>query len=195
MVARFLALLELYREGLIEFEQPVSLDELTVRWVGGDADGELDIDDYEGARPTGETADGGSADGGSADGGSADGGSAVDSESSTAPDDAVREPIGRHRQDGTRVAAFGVGPDGGRGPEHAMSDDSTETESGKLGAILSDPDVTAPGTMGPGTMGTGTMGTGTMGTRTIGTEGRDERGRNEYDVVADAEAAALEERP
>jgi segregation and condensation protein A len=52
VVARFLALLELYREGLIEFEQPVSLDELTVRWVGGEAaDGELDIDDYEGSPP------------------------------------------------------------------------------------------------------------------------------------------------
>jgi segregation and condensation protein A len=52
VVARFLALLELYREGLIEFEQPVSLDELTVRWVGGDdAGGELDIDDYEGSPP------------------------------------------------------------------------------------------------------------------------------------------------
>ena len=49
VVARFLALLELYREGLVEFEQPVSLDELTVRWVGGEADeAELDIDDYEG---------------------------------------------------------------------------------------------------------------------------------------------------
>jgi segregation and condensation protein A len=52
VVARFLALLELYREGLIEFEQPVSLDELTVRWIGGDApDGDFDIDDYEGSRP------------------------------------------------------------------------------------------------------------------------------------------------
>ncbi|WP_245577339.1 segregation and condensation protein A [Paractinoplanes globisporus] len=52
VVARFLALLELYREGLVEFEQPVSLDELTVRWVGGDAaDAELDIDDYEGSPP------------------------------------------------------------------------------------------------------------------------------------------------
>ncbi|WP_433365124.1 segregation and condensation protein A [Actinoplanes sp. CA-142083] len=52
VVARFLALLELYREGLIEFEQPVSLDELTVRWVGGDdADVEFDIDDYEGSKP------------------------------------------------------------------------------------------------------------------------------------------------
>jgi segregation and condensation protein A len=51
VVARFLALLELYREGLIEFEQPVSLDELTVRWIGGDAlADDLDIDDYEGTR-------------------------------------------------------------------------------------------------------------------------------------------------
>jgi segregation and condensation protein A len=56
VVARFLALLELYREGLVEFEQPVSLDELTVRWVGGDAeDTDLDIDDYEGS-PATETA-------------------------------------------------------------------------------------------------------------------------------------------
>jgi segregation and condensation protein A len=51
VVARFLALLELYREGLIDFEQPVSLDELTVRWIGGDADVELDVDDYEGSKP------------------------------------------------------------------------------------------------------------------------------------------------
>ncbi|MET3420851.1 segregation and condensation protein A [Actinoplanes tereljensis] len=57
VVARFLALLELYREGLIEFEQPVSLDELTVRWVGGEAsDAELDIDDYEGSKPELDTA-------------------------------------------------------------------------------------------------------------------------------------------
>ena len=55
VVARFLALLELYREGLVEFEQPVSLDELTVRWVGGaNADVELDIDDYEGSPPVPE---------------------------------------------------------------------------------------------------------------------------------------------
>jgi segregation and condensation protein A len=58
VVARFLALLELYREGLIDFEQPVSLDELTVRWIGGDDDagGELDIDDYEGTKPEPEAA-------------------------------------------------------------------------------------------------------------------------------------------
>ncbi len=52
VVARFLALLELYREGLIDFEQPVSLDELTVRWIGGaDAGGDLDVDEYAGTPP------------------------------------------------------------------------------------------------------------------------------------------------
>ncbi|MEV6601955.1 segregation/condensation protein A [Actinoplanes sp. NPDC051346] len=57
VVARFLALLELYREGLVDFEQPVSLDELTIRWIGGsDAEGELDIDDYEGTPPEPDTA-------------------------------------------------------------------------------------------------------------------------------------------
>ncbi|WP_246277715.1 segregation and condensation protein A [Phytohabitans rumicis] len=49
VVARFLALLELYREGLVSFAQVQALGELTVRWTGGDdAGGELDIDDYEG---------------------------------------------------------------------------------------------------------------------------------------------------
>jgi segregation and condensation protein A len=72
VVARFLALLELYREGLIEFEQPVSLDELTVRWIGGDDDGgELDIDDYEGT-PAERDADGSPPDAESADASSAE---------------------------------------------------------------------------------------------------------------------------
>ncbi|WP_433719561.1 segregation and condensation protein A [Actinoplanes sp. CA-051413] len=57
VVARFLALLELYREGLIDFEQPVSLEEMTVRWIGGDqVEGDLDIDDYEGSPPEPDTA-------------------------------------------------------------------------------------------------------------------------------------------
>ncbi|PRY19552.1 condensin subunit ScpA [Pseudosporangium ferrugineum] len=57
VVARFLALLELYREGLVDFEQPVSLDELTIRWIGGDdASTDLDIDDYEGTPPEPDTA-------------------------------------------------------------------------------------------------------------------------------------------
>ncbi|GAA4174349.1 hypothetical protein GCM10022251_73650 [Phytohabitans flavus] len=50
VVARFLALLELYREGLVGFAQVQALGELTVRWTGGDdADGDLDIDEYAGS--------------------------------------------------------------------------------------------------------------------------------------------------
>jgi len=50
VVARFLALLELYREGLVGFEQVQPLGELTVRWTGNtDADGvALEIDEYAG---------------------------------------------------------------------------------------------------------------------------------------------------
>ena len=43
-VARFLALLELFREGAVAFEQLTALGELTVRWTGSE-DGELDISD------------------------------------------------------------------------------------------------------------------------------------------------------
>ncbi len=50
IVARFLALLELYREGLVAFDQVQALGELTVRWIGPtDAPIELDIDEYAGS--------------------------------------------------------------------------------------------------------------------------------------------------
>jgi segregation and condensation protein A len=52
-VARFLALLELFREGAIAFEQLTPLGELTVRWTGTD-DGELDISDEFDAPPAAE---------------------------------------------------------------------------------------------------------------------------------------------
>ncbi|HEY2796230.1 MAG TPA: segregation/condensation protein A [Micromonosporaceae bacterium] len=69
VVARFLALLELYREGLIAFEQVQALGELTVRWTGpDDVAAEIDVDEYAGtpvepapgpeAAATGEAADG-----------------------------------------------------------------------------------------------------------------------------------------
>ena len=49
VVARFLALLELYREGLVGFTQVEALGELTVRWTGpADGGAELDIDEYAG---------------------------------------------------------------------------------------------------------------------------------------------------
>jgi segregation and condensation protein A len=35
-VARFLALLDLYREGAVTFEQMTALGELSIRWVGED---------------------------------------------------------------------------------------------------------------------------------------------------------------
>ncbi|WP_091789292.1 segregation and condensation protein A [Pedococcus dokdonensis] len=44
IVARFLALLELFREAAIAFEQAEALGELTVRWTGAD-DGEIEVSD------------------------------------------------------------------------------------------------------------------------------------------------------
>lgn len=44
VVARFLALLELYREGVVRFEQVVALGELQVTWVGT-ATGEVQVSD------------------------------------------------------------------------------------------------------------------------------------------------------
>jgi segregation and condensation protein A len=45
-VARFLALLELYREGAVAFEQVTALGELTVRWTGTEGDVEIG-DEYD----------------------------------------------------------------------------------------------------------------------------------------------------
>jgi segregation and condensation protein A len=44
VVARFLALLELYRDGAVAFEQVEPLGELHVRWIGSD-EGEIDVTD------------------------------------------------------------------------------------------------------------------------------------------------------
>jgi segregation and condensation protein A len=50
IVARFLALLELYRENLIGFDQVQALGELTVRWTAAsDAPVDLDFDEYAGS--------------------------------------------------------------------------------------------------------------------------------------------------
>jgi len=47
-VARFLSLLELFREGAVAFEQVSPLGELTIRWTGSE-DGEIDIvDEFDG---------------------------------------------------------------------------------------------------------------------------------------------------
>jgi len=47
-VARFLSLLELFREGAVGFDQVTPLGELTVRWTGSE-DEEFEIDEFEGA--------------------------------------------------------------------------------------------------------------------------------------------------
>ena len=48
VVARFLALLELYRERVVAFEQLIPLGELTVRWTGSDVvPAELSLDEYD----------------------------------------------------------------------------------------------------------------------------------------------------
>jgi segregation and condensation protein A len=53
-VARFLALLELYREGAVAFDQVSPLGELTVRWTGA-TDGDVDlIDEFDGTGPDAE---------------------------------------------------------------------------------------------------------------------------------------------
>ena len=44
VVARFLALLELFREGVVSFDQMVPLGELTVRWMGAH-DGDVVVSD------------------------------------------------------------------------------------------------------------------------------------------------------
>jgi segregation and condensation protein A len=56
VVARFLALLELYRDGAVTFEQVSPLGELHVRWIGSeegeiDVTDEFDVDEYEAVDP------------------------------------------------------------------------------------------------------------------------------------------------
>lgn len=46
VVARFLALLELFREGVVVFEQAQGLAELHIRWTGGDHD-EVDVSTFD----------------------------------------------------------------------------------------------------------------------------------------------------
>lgn len=57
-VARFLSLLELFREGAVAFDQMTPLGELTIRWTG-DEDADVDdliTDEFDGAPPEAEPA-------------------------------------------------------------------------------------------------------------------------------------------
>ena len=52
-VARFLALLELFREAAVSFDQLTPLGELTVRWTGDESTDLSEIDEFEGAPDAG----------------------------------------------------------------------------------------------------------------------------------------------
>jgi len=56
VVARFLALLELFREGAVAFEQAAPLADLLVRWTGGDDDVEVS-DEFDVDSPEDDAAD------------------------------------------------------------------------------------------------------------------------------------------
>ena len=56
-VARFLALLELFREGVVSFDQMTPLGELSIRWTGTD-ETEIEInDEFDGAPPEADPTD------------------------------------------------------------------------------------------------------------------------------------------
>jgi segregation and condensation protein A len=57
VVGRFLALLELYREGMVAFDQVAPLGELHVRWVGAEDAGEIAVEDSYGALSEDEDVD------------------------------------------------------------------------------------------------------------------------------------------
>jgi segregation and condensation protein A len=105
VVARFLALLELYREGLVGFDQMQALGELTVRWTGGESSTELSVDEYAGAPaesdpappadtppqpdapPPAAATDAAGGDAGESDGGDGDDGAAADAGADPDADD------------------------------------------------------------------------------------------------------------
>lgn len=61
VVGRFLALLELFREGAVAFDQADALGELHVRWIGGDEE-HVDVrDEYDAVRPEDSVGSGGAA--------------------------------------------------------------------------------------------------------------------------------------
>ncbi len=58
VVARFLALLELFREAAVVFDQPEALGELTVEWVGSD-EGSIDVGEFDDPGDAGDGPDDG----------------------------------------------------------------------------------------------------------------------------------------
>ncbi|WP_238008622.1 segregation/condensation protein A [Dactylosporangium sp. AC04546] len=130
VVARFLALLELYREDLVSFEQAQALGELLVRWTGtDDADVSIEVEEYEGAPPQPEAAtpEGGSPDAGAPDDEPSDDGGALDGEASG---------------DGALVGAAsdGVAPDGGGWGRAASDDEPPGGAAADDASLLTEPE-------------------------------------------------------
>ena len=57
VVARFLALLELYKDGSVRFEQVIALGELQITWTGA-VEGEIAVSDEFDREPVSEVAEG-----------------------------------------------------------------------------------------------------------------------------------------
>jgi segregation and condensation protein A len=113
-VCRFLALLELFREGAVAFDQMTPLGELTIRWTGTD-DGEIEVSDEfdELVDPAAEASDLDAPD----EAGASDLG-APDEEPDSA--DLAGEDDGQPRYDADAVGAAGA--DATPGPNEMVAD-------------------------------------------------------------------------
>ena len=102
-VCRFLALLELFREGAVAFDQMAPLGELTIRWTGSDS-GEIEVgDEFDAPPPTdGDSADSDSTDQASTDEASV--GEAGTDERSTDWDKAGEDGVADDDREPTRPA-------------------------------------------------------------------------------------------
>jgi segregation and condensation protein A len=93
VVARFLALLELYREGAVAFDQVTPLGELHIRWTGaaeGDATFADDVEEYDGV-PHERAADDVDSEAGPAEARVADADPPPDLDNSDIPDDSTTD--------------------------------------------------------------------------------------------------------
>ncbi|SBT67305.1 condensin subunit ScpA [Micromonospora sediminicola] len=93
VVARFLALLELYRQGLVAFVQEQALEELTVRWTGpAEGEAELTVDEYAGTPESTTTSTPAAPADGDVAGSAAPGAPVVAASDAVLPTDAADEP-------------------------------------------------------------------------------------------------------
>ncbi|WP_243709733.1 ScpA family protein [Micromonospora sp. 15K316] len=156
VVARFLALLELYREGLVTFVQEQALDELTVRWTGpADGGPDLQIDEYAGT-----PADPGAPAAAPADPG--------------APAAVPAEPGAAFAESGAPGAASAESGAHGAAPNEPGGQGATPVEFGAQGGPPAGPGgqgaaAAEPGTNGAAPTGRGDAAAAPTGSRDVGT--------------------------